>query len=113
MAHVYTNKGGTKSITDGELFYEEDGNQDDGEENDEREVLIDEIITLINVIHPIIYDVYNLCEMHTKKTIQTFKVLMLKEICRHFELKFTSKDRKDDLINIISKMIENCTCCRK
>ena len=45
----------------------------------------------INVCHPIIYDTYNLCELHAQGRLAAFKVTMLKEICKYFELKFSSR----------------------
>ena len=50
------------------------------EENYDNENLLRDIQEAIDVAHPTIYDVYNLCELHT------FKVIMLKELCDHFDV---------------------------
>lgn len=52
------------------------------------------ITTEISVVHPIHYDVYDLCNMYKQEKLSVFKVAMLKEICAHFELPFKSKVKK-------------------
>ena len=84
---------------------------DDAEENEKRADLINLISNELNVAHPIYYDAYDLCELHKQDKLSGFKVPMLKEICSHFELGFKSKDKKQDLINIISNMLDKCPCC--
>ena len=55
-------------------------------------------------------DVFNLCELYKEDKIRIFKVAMLKDFCRHFEISFKSKDKKKDLIEKIAAMVEKCTC---
>ena len=90
---------------------EEITDDSDFEENAEREVLMHNIIAEVNVVHPINYDIYDLCDMYKQKKLSVFKVAMLKEICEHFELSFKSKDKKQAVIDIISSMVKQCTCC--
>ena len=52
---------------------------DDEEETHDNEDLLRDIQEAIDVAHPIIYDVYNLCELHTDNKLKNFKVIMLKE----------------------------------
>ena len=40
----------------------------------------------IGVKHTVMYDVYNLCEMAFENKLSFFKVKMLKEMCKHFEI---------------------------
>ena len=89
---------------------EEMDGEDNGEEEEERRNLRSHLIREINVTHPIFYDSYDLCALHRGKKLSVFKVVMLKEICHHFELTVTTRDRKDDLLAKIRKMIQNCTC---
>ena len=84
---------------------------DDAEENEKRADLINLISNELNVTHPIYYDVYDLCELHKQDKLSGFKVPMLKEICSHFELRLKSKDKKQDLINTITNMLDKCPCC--
>ena len=77
-----------------QTFDDENTDDSDFQENEEREMLVNNIIAEINVIHPIHYDVYDICDMYEQKRLSGFKVAMLKEICAHFELPFKSKDKK-------------------
>ena len=42
--------------------------------------------------------------------LNKFNVKMLKAICKHFELSFTSKSLKVDLIDKIMAMVAECSC---
>lgn len=85
---------------------DENSDDSDFEENEEREILVNNIIVEINVVHPIHSDVYDLCDMYEQKKLSVFKVAMLKEICAHFKLPLKSKDKKKVLIDIISSMVK-------
>ena len=69
---------------------------DDEEENYDNEHLLRDIQEA-SVAHHIIYDVYNLCELHTDNKLKNFKVIMLKELCDHFDIQFKSRDKKAGL----------------
>ncbi len=88
----------------------EQDDDDDYEEKESKEELIKEIFSRLHTKHPVIFESYNLCELHSDGKLPVFKVAMLKDICQHFELKFTSKYKKADLIAVISSMIEQCSC---
>lgn len=89
---------------------EEDLDEEDQEEEEIREELIRNIVSSMNVTHPIVYDTYNLCELYRNKKLSVFKVIMLREICTHFELSWKKKDKKADLIDGIAGMIRGCSC---
>ena len=67
---------------------------DDEEEAHINENLLQDIQKAINVVHHIVYDVYNLCELYSESKLNIFKVTMLKELCEHFDIQFKSKDKK-------------------
>ena len=48
----------------------------------------------INVRHPLVYDIYNLCELCDKKQLTKFNVTMLKEICNYLEIQVKYRDTK-------------------
>ena len=50
------------------------------QETHDNENLLRDIQDAIDVAHPIIYGVYNLCELHTDKKLKKFKAIMLKEL---------------------------------
>ena len=93
-----------------DMNFEEDQNESDSEETELREELIGSIRNELNVAHPIFYDTYNLCDLYRQQKLSIFKVVMLREICSHFELVVKTKDKKSDLINKISSMVEKCSC---
>ena len=78
-------------------------------EQNRREVL-KEIAESLQVQYPIIYDVYDLCDMNNQNKRQVFNVVMLKAICAHFLISFKSRDRKPDLLKNIQQMISDCSC---
>lgn len=80
------------------------------QENSDRQVLVDEVNREINVLHPICYDTYDLCERYHSNTLQKFNVVMLKAICSHFEIPVKSKEKKQILIDKLTDMIRECEC---
>ena len=72
--------------------------------------LVDSILERLDVQHPIVYDVYNLCDYFRKDKLNVFSVKMLKSICKEFELPFKSKDLKSSLIEKVRDMLAGCTC---
>ena len=85
---------------------------DDSEvEIEERVCQVNHILDQIGIQHPIIYDVYDLCQYYKNEKLCLFSVSMLKNICEHFEIPFKLRDRKSDLILKVGEMISECTCC--
>lgn len=84
------------------------------EEWDEREELhqevVKDVIQTICTEHPIMYDVYDLCEYGRQGILKKFNVKMLQNICKHFDLPFTRKSLKADLMENIKGMIAECSC---
>ena len=90
----------------------------DGDEPDDSEELAEEYASLtdeemlekaseavqseIGVKHLVMYDVYNLCEMAFENRLSFFKVKMLREMCKHFEIPSNSRDTKSSLIKKLS-----------
>ena len=52
------------------------------------EANIEAVVAAIAVKHPLMYDVHNLCELAYENKISSFKVKMLREICKHFGISF-------------------------
>ena len=52
------------------------------------------IVDQIGIQHPIIYDIYNLCECYKNDKLRLFNISMSKMICRHYEIPFRSRNRK-------------------
>ena len=70
---------------------------------DENEVnhmtAVESVVTEIGLMHPIVYDIYDLCDYVKKDKLNYFTVSMLKEICTFFELPFKSRDSKAVLMS--------------
>ena len=81
-------------------------------ENEERVSLLNEIAAQLAIKHPVFYDTYSLCDCLRDRDLQKFNIDMLKEILRHFEISFTSKDRKKELLAKLSSFVEGCECFR-
>ena len=80
---------------------------------EERVCQINDIVDQIGIQHPIIYDIYDLCEYYKNEKLRLFNISMLKTICGHFEIPFRSRDRKPDLILKVGEMISECQCCSR
>ena len=64
----------------------------------------------IGLKHPIIYDTFNLCEYVAKRGIAKLNNTLLKEILDHYEIIYTSKERKQDIVTKIEEMVKECWC---
>ncbi|MCT4602799.1 MAG: hypothetical protein N4A59_07870, partial [Marinifilum sp.] len=103
---------------DGDDSYGDDENDDDALLEEELEYLnekrrneeIDDICNQVGVVHPIMYDGYDLCELVRLNKLSEFTVPTLKSMCKHFELSYKSKDRKPCLIEKIKAMVRECSC---
>ena len=78
----------------------------------DRNNLLDDIQGRLGLEHPIVYDTHDLCAYHKEGKLQAFNVAMLKTILRHFEVPFRAKDRKTDLIRLLTEVIPECNCWR-
>ena len=63
--------------------------------------------------HPIVFDLYNLCQYFHDNKLSTFNVNMLKDMCRYFEIPFKCRDLKRDLLLKVSDLVKECQCSKK
>ena len=66
----------------------------------------------IGVKHPVMYDFYNLCEMAFVNRLSFFKVKMIREMCKQFEIPSNLRDTKSSLVKKLSQMVE-CSCMKE
>ncbi|XP_068684474.1 uncharacterized protein [Montipora foliosa] len=85
-----------------ELFLEE--------EEEERQRLMEHISEELRPQHPLSYDAFNLCECAKKNKLHQFNVTLLKDILRHYEVPFKSRDRRKDLIDLLMLFVQECKC---
>ena len=69
----------------------------------------------MNDKNPVTYDVYNLCKMAFENRLSFFKVKMLREMCKHFEIPSNLRDTKSSLVNSmkLSQKVEDCSCMKE
>ena len=64
--------------------------------------LMKEIDNTLNLKHPVVYGIYDLCCYVWEE--------MLKKMCTHFEISFCSTDKKADLLKKLQEIIMSCQC---
>jgi len=79
------------------------------EEQGRREVL-ESVAAELSPRHPICYDSYCLCDLARDESLDSFSVVMLKEILTYFEIPFGFRDRKKNLVANLSSFLEECDC---
>ena len=80
------------------------------EEEADRQHLIEEVNQELRPQHPLSYDAFNLCECARENKLIQFNIPMLKQILRHFEIPFKSRDKKRDLIEQLMSFLQECDC---
>ena len=77
-----------------------------------RQAGVEEVISEIGLLHPVIYDGYDICElvMIKQDALSKCNVAQLKAICIHFELPFKARDVKTVLMNKQKVMVRECAC---
>ena len=65
-------------------------------EEQERHGVQENVSAQLSPRHPICYDRYCLCDLSRDKKLDSFSVVILKEILRYFEVPFASRYRKKE-----------------
>ena len=79
-----------------------------GQKRKSRRAVLEEVATHLGPKHPICYDSYCLCDLSHERNHETFSVAMLKD--KYFEIPFSSRDRKKNLVANLSEFPEGCVC---
>ena len=82
------------------------------EEEQERHGVLENVSAQLSPRHPICYDPYCLCNLSRDKKLDSFSVVILKEILRYFEVTFVSRCRKKNLVVNLCTFLEGCECRR-
>ena len=82
------------------------------EEEQERHGVLENVSAQLSPRHPTCYDPYCLCNLSRDKKLDSFSVVILKEILRYFEVPFASRCRKKNLVVNLSTFLEGCECRR-
>lgn len=81
---------------------------DGWEENLMEEELAGNVQESIGLKHPIVYDVYDICEYSVNGNLTNLNINLLKEILCHFEISYKSSERKSELIDKVEGMVKEC-----
>ena len=80
------------------------------EDEEQKRITYEAVLTDIDTTHPIIYDVYDLCQITDEKKLSSFTVKVLRDICTNFEIPYKYRDTKDVLIHKVIDMVSCCSC---
>ncbi|CAH3181872.1 unnamed protein product, partial [Porites lobata] len=82
------------------------------EEEDGYSSVRSHIIQECQLVHPVMYDTYNLCEMCEQRKLTKLSVSMLHLICCYFDLKCegVSLKRKAPYVKLIEGLVKSCSC---
>lgn len=60
--------------------------------------------------HPLVYDGYNVCELVSRGRLSNLTLAVLRNICRHFQLKVEETRRKAPLVSALEEIVQACSC---
>ena len=83
---------------------------DGWQQNEPEDELAGNVLEIIGLKHPVVYDIYDICEYSAKGNLMKLNVKLLKEILVHFEIRFGPTERKKDLIDRVEGMVKECGC---
>lgn len=82
-------------------------------EEEELQEMTNNVIKEAGLMHPIMFESYNLCELATCSKLSKFSIQMLKQMCVFFELDTSAfkETRKQPFVNLLNvELIGNCSC---
>ena len=92
---------------------EKDEDYRPGEEDEQRQA-VEEVMEDLGLKHPIVFDIYNVCQYFHSNKLSSFNVNMLRDnLCRYFQIPFKQRDVKKELIAKISGLVKECQCNKK
>jgi hypothetical protein len=67
------------------------------------------------LIHPLIYDNHNICQLTATNNLKKFNISMLRTICKYFHIdcSHVKVHRKDPYIVLLKDIVKMCSCTRK
>ena len=70
------------------------------------------ILQECQLIHPVTYDTYNLCELCARNKLTKLSVSILRIICSHFEMEIDNLPLrlKKPCVKLIEEMVRSCSC---
>ena len=70
------------------------------------------VIEECQLIHPITYDTFNLCDMYATSKLTRLSISMLRLICSHFDMDIDNLplSRKAPYIELTGNLVKTCSC---
>ena len=77
-----------------------------------RENVHTEVLNEVALRHPIVFDVFNLCDMHGSGKLRQLSLAMLLSICEHFDIyaENIKGQRKAPYLSLLGEFFESCDC---
>ena len=71
------------------------------------------VLREVHLPHPIVFDTYNLCNMHKNGKLNKLSVAMLRAACEHFDLNVEgiTARLKAPYISLLQSLVLSCDCC--
>lgn len=71
-----------------------------------------DVLEKCQLIHPVVYDSFNLCALYTSNGFKKLSVNLLRSICEYFDLDVSNipKSRKAPYIELINSLVVTCSC---
>ena len=71
-----------------------------------------EVLNEVALRHPIVFDVFNLCDMHGSAKLRQLSLAMLLSICEHFDICVGNikERRKAPYLSLLGEFLESCDC---
>ena len=73
-----------------------------------------QVIREVQLSHPIVFDTYNLCNIHKAGNMRQLSVAMLRAACEHFDLDvgcICTGRLKAPYISLLKNLVSTCDCC--
>jgi Arf-GAP/Rho-GAP domain/ANK repeat/PH domain-containing protein 3 len=71
------------------------------------------VLREVQLRHPIVFDTFNLCDLHKSGKINQLSVPMLRTVCENFDLpvEAITKRRKSPYLSLLKELIDACDVC--
>ncbi|CAH3146260.1 unnamed protein product, partial [Porites lobata] len=70
------------------------------------------VLEEVGIRHPIVFDTFNLCDMHKTGKLRHLSVSMLRSICEHFDIEVMNIKgrRKAPYLSLLGELLVACSC---
>ena len=92
---------------------EEEDDEDTEDVDQEQRQVVEEVMNDLGLKHPIVFNVYNVCQYYQNNELSSFNMNMLRDMCRHFQISFKYRDLKKVLLAKVADLVKECACCKK